>query len=335
MAIIRVTTDGQTVEVKSGDTVIVDIPGGGTVNIVAAPGANVKTFRIDFGDDDDVADTVNIDLSTFTNYGLHIDIYGYDPTDTVNLLSAFGTSVDSGNEDEYNFQYIGANGATFDGYVRAKDRGEQDFTSDPPPVIVPPVMMCFAQDTVIHTDLGPLAVESLTVGNLVKTQDRGLQPIRWIGKRVLDTLDLARYPQLRPVCFKAGSLGRDLPYKDLTVSPQHRMMLTGWQAELHFGESEVLAPAVGFVNDNNIFVKDYMPMVCYFHLLFDQHEIIMANGVWSESLHAGEMAMASMSDAARDELNLIFPDAPRQLPNRITARPVARKGEAMAALSAA
>ena len=112
MAKIIVTTDGQTVEVRNGDTVIVDIPGGGTVNIVAAPGANIKTFRIDFGDDDDVADTVNIDLSTFTTYGLHIDIYGYDPTDTVSLHSAFGTSVDSGNEDEFNFQYVGANGAT-------------------------------------------------------------------------------------------------------------------------------------------------------------------------------------------------------------------------------
>ena len=330
MAFIRVTTTGQTIEVSNGDTVIIDIPGGGTVNIVAKPGANIKTFRIDFGGDDNVADTVNIDLSTFTSYGLHIDIGGYDPTDTVTLLSAFGTSVDPGNENEYNFQYVGTNGATFDGYIRAKDKGEQDFTANPAPVII-----CFAQGTVIHTDLGPVAVESLAVGNLVETRDRGVQPIPWIGKRVLDTLDLARHPQLRPVCFKAGSLGRDLPYKDLTVSPQHRMMLTGWQAELHFGEPEVLAPAVGFVNDNNIFVEDYMPMVCYFHLLFDRHEIIMANGVWSESLHAGEMAMASMSDAARDELNLIFPDAPSELPNRITARPVARKGEAMAALSAA
>ena len=36
MAIIVVTTDGQTVAVSNGDTVIVDIPGGGTVNIVAA-----------------------------------------------------------------------------------------------------------------------------------------------------------------------------------------------------------------------------------------------------------------------------------------------------------
>ena len=197
------------------------------------------------------------------------------------------------------------------------------------------MIICFAQGTVIHTDLGPVAVESLAVGNLVETRDRALQPIRWIGKRVLDTLDLARHPQLRPVCFKAGSLGRDLPYKDLTVSPQHRMMLSGWQAELHFGEVEALVPAIGFVNDNNIFVEDFMPMVCYYHLLFDAHEIIMANGVWAESLHAGEMALAAMSTEATRELNLIFPDAPSELPKRITARPVMRKGEARAALTAA
>lgn len=330
MAIIVVTTDGQTVQVKNGDTVVIDIPGGGTVNIVAAPGANVKTFRIDFGGDDDVSDTVNIDLSTFSTYGLHIDINNYDPTDVVNLLSAFGTYVESGNEDEYNFSYIGINGATFDGYIRAKDKGERDFTDTPKPVVI-----CFCQGTVIDTDIGPVPVESLRAGDMIETKDNGLQPVRWIGRRVLDSLDLARDPQLRPVRFGAGSLGNGLPYSDLSVSPQHRIFLSGWRAELHFGEAEVLVPAISFANADGISVQEDVPMVTYFHLLFDAHEIITANGVACESLHAGEMAMASMSPAARDELNLIFPDAPASLPARQTARPVARKSEAMVALTAA
>ena len=202
MAIIRVTTDGQTIQVSNGDRVIVDIPGGGTVNIVAAPGVNVKTFRIDFGDDDNVADTVNIDLSTFTSYGLHIDINGYDPTDTVSLLNAFGTSVDPGNEDEFNFQYIGANGATFDGFIRAKDKGEQDFSTSPLPVVI-----CFAQGTIIDTNSGPSPVECLAAGDLVETRDHGPQSIRWIGRHELDSLDLARHPELRPFAFGPGRLG--------------------------------------------------------------------------------------------------------------------------------
>ncbi|MBV1868445.1 MAG: Hint domain-containing protein [Marinosulfonomonas sp.] len=325
MAIISATIDGQTIVVGNGDTVVIDIAGGGTVNIVAQPGATISIFRIRFVNDNE-ADTVNIDLSTFTSYGLHIDIKDYDASDTVNLLSAFNTHVESGNTDEFQFQYIGANGATFDGYVRAKDNGERDFTADPKPINI-----CFAQGTVIDTDLGPRPVESLLPGDQVCTQDRGLQPVRWIGRRVLDTLDLARHPHLRPVRFAAGSLGQGLPYRDLVVSPQHRMHVSGWRAELNFGEDEMLVPAIGFVNDHNVMVDKNTVCVTYFHLLFDQHEIITANGVLAESLHSGDMAIASMNTAAKEELSLIFPDAP-MLENRETARFVARRQEAIAAV---
>ena len=325
MAIIYATTDGQTIAVSNGDTVVINIAGGGTVNIVAEPGVPISTFRIKFVNDNE-ADTVNIDLSTFTSYGLHIDIKDYDTSDTVNLLSAFNTHVDAGNEDEFQFQYIGANGATFDGYVRAKDKGEKDFTSTPKLINI-----CSAKGTVIDTDLGPTPVQSLLPGDLVCTQDRGLQPIRWIGRRVLDTLDLARNPQLRPIRFAAGSLGRGLPYRDLVVSPQHRMYVAGWRAELNFGENEALVPAAGFLNDHNVLVDNDAACVTYYHLLFDQHEIITANGVLAESLHSGDMAIASMSAAAKEELNLIFPDAP-MMETRETARLVARRQEAIAAV---
>lgn len=329
MAVITVTTDGETVVVGNGDTVIIDIPGGGTVNIVAEPGATIKTFRIEFGGDDE-ADTVVIDLSTFSDYDLHIDIKDYDPNDAVVLEDAFGTYVESGNEDEYQYSYVGDDGVTYNGFLRAKDKGEKDFTSDPPPIII-----CFAAGTVIDTDLGPTPIESLAVGDLVRTRDHDLQPIRWIGRRRLDTLDLARLPQLRPVRFAQGALGRNLPFKDLEVSPQHRMVLSGWRAEISFGEPEVLVPALGFVNDRDVTIVADASSVTYFHLLFDEHEIITANGVAAESLHAGEMAMAALSDESLTELAAIFPDAPRQLGTRLTARPVCKKYEAIAALASA
>lgn len=327
MAIIVVTTDGQTVAVSNGDTVIVDIPGGGTVNIVAAD-TNVKTFRLDFGDDDNQADTVNIDLSTFTSPGLHIDINNYDALDAVNLMGAFNTHIDPGNEDEFQFDYVGEDGNTYTGYVRAKDKGEQDFTSTPPPIVI-----CFAKGTVIDTNLGPTPVQALSPGDLVKTRDHGAQPLRWIGKRTLDSIDFALHPRLRPVRFAAGSLGNGLPYSDLLVSPQHRIFVSGWCTELHFGEAEVLVPALSFVDGRDITVQCDIQTITYYHLLFDAHEIVTANGVASESLHAGEMALASMGQAARDELNLIFPDAPVSLPGRETARRVARKVEAIALLA--
>ncbi len=300
-----------------------DIAGGGTVNIVAATDSNIRVLRIDFGDDDDVADEVRIDLSTFRSYNLHIDVNDYDQTDSVVLNNAFNRHVDAGNEDEYQFDYIGANGATFNGYLRAKDRGEKDFTANPPPLIV-----CFAKGTVIDTALGPIPVECLVEGDLVRTWDHGDQPIRWIGQRRLDSLDLARTPGLAPVLIKAGALGRGLPLIDLTVSPQHRILVEGWQAELHFGEAEILVPAIALENGGSVRPLTDIAEVTYFHLLFDAHEIITANGVATESMLTGEMALSSLGEDDLDEIRLLFGVHPGAMLSQRAARPILRRRDA-------
>ena len=167
MAINYVTTDGQTVVVSSGDTVVMAIPGGGSATIEAAPGANVKTIRIDYGDSADVY-SVTIDLSTFSTADLHIDVKGYDQDDSMILEGAFGTHIEPGNSDEYQYSYVGADGETYLGYIRLKDKGEQDFTASPSPISI-----CFAQGTIIDTDLGPTPIQALCAGNLVRTLDNG------------------------------------------------------------------------------------------------------------------------------------------------------------------
>ncbi len=319
MAIINVTVDNSTVVVSNGDIVQINIAGGGTTTIVAQPGVNIQNLKIRFIGDNE-SDTVIVDLSTFSSYGLDIDVIDYDPSDQVILTSAFNQYVDPQHADQFQFDYIGFGGVTFNGAVHAKDPGEKDFTSTPAPIIV-----CFCEGTVIETDLGPTPVEALKPGDLVLTRDNGLQPLRWIGLKRFDSLDLARHPNLRPVHFAAGSLGRDLPYRDLMVSPQHRMLVTGWRAELNFGEPEVLVPAIGMVNGRDVTISEDAVSVAYYHLLFDRHEIVTANGVPSESLHSGDMAMTAVGA----ELALILPDAPR-LQARSTARPVARTAETAA-----
>lgn len=328
MATIVVTTAGQTVMVTNNDTVIIDIPGGGDVTIVADPSVKVKKLAVRFVDDNQ-ADTVKIDLHTFSEKNLHIDIWDYDPSDTVMLLGGFNKQVDPLHPDLFDFNYIGSTGATFNGEVRARDRGENDFNATPQPVII-----CFAEGSVIETSLGPRRVETIREGDLVVTQDNGLQPVRWIGRRALDSIDLARFPQLLPVCIAAGALSGGLPYSDLTLSPQHRVQISDWRAELLFGVPQVLVAVKHLVDGAGIRVVDEAPAVTYYHLLFDQHEIIRANGLWSESLHLGDMALEALPDAAREEIDLLFPDAPRHAQERRTAAMVLRGFEATA-LSAA
>ena len=161
---------------------------------------------------------------------------------------------------------------------------------------IPPV--CFTRGTLIKTDQGELAIEELAAGDMVLTMDHEYQPIRWIGssKRAA-TGDLA------PILIRKGALGND---RDLRVSPQHRMLLQGWQAEMLFGEVEVLATAKSLLNDHSI-LRDEGGEVEYFHMLFDRHEIIYAEGCLSESFHPGKQGWKALDQATRDEILTLFP----------------------------
>jgi len=160
--------------------------------------------------------------------------------------------------------------------------------------------VCFTSGTRIATVSGDRCIEDLVAGDLVLTMDRGYQPIRWIGssKRPA-TGDLA------PILIRKGALGND---RDLRVSPQHRMLLQGWQAEMLFGkEEEVLATAKSLVNDHSI-LREEGGEVDYFHMLFDTHEIIYAEGAPSESFHPGEQGWKALDQATRDEILTLFPE---------------------------
>ena len=158
--------------------------------------------------------------------------------------------------------------------------------------------VCFTRGTLIKTDQGERPIEQLAAGDMVLTMDHGYQPIRWIGssKRAA-TGDLA------PILIRKGALGND---RDLRVSPQHRMLLQGWQAEMLFVELEVLATAKSLLNDQTI-LRDEGGEVEYFHMLFDTHEIIYAEGCPSESFHPGQQGWKALDQATRDEILTLFP----------------------------
>jgi Ca2+-binding RTX toxin-like protein len=171
------------------------------------------------------------------------------------------------------------------------------------------VIPCFTLGTLIDTASGPRPVESLQPGDLVLTLDDGLQPLRWIGQRALTGRALAADPSLRPVILAPGALGANLPDATLAVSPQHRLLFQGAACELHFGEDEVLVPAVHLDSQPGI-ARGAGP-VTYVHLLFDRHQVVRTHGVWSESYQPGARTLASAGSAQRDELFRLFPDLAR------------------------
>ena len=187
---------------------------------------------------------------------------------------------------------------------------------------------CLAAGSRVATDKGEIPVEDLRPGMLVQTFDNGMQPIRWIGSTRLTRRELLSEPKLAPIRIEAGALGENLPLRTLTVSPQHRVLLDGWEVELNFGVDEALAPAIGLAGLPGIERVIPHDGVEYFHLLFDQHEIIFANGLPTESFFVGDTIRAGMDSEQLAEIMRLFPQLARQYgPMAGTARMVLKPQE--------
>lgn len=171
-----------------------------------------------------------------------------------------------------------------------------------------PSIICFTPGTYIATPRGSVLVEDLTVDDLVITADNGLQAIRWIGRKRITGARLLAYPKLRPIKIRKDAFGPGLPNRDMSVSPQHRMLVDADRALINFGEREVLAPAKGLINDYSVTVDYKATSTEYIHILFDRHEIIFANGTRTESFHPGHMSLNILDENPREELFEIFPE---------------------------
>jgi len=167
---------------------------------------------------------------------------------------------------------------------------------------------CFTAGTLIRTENGARPVETLSPGDLVETRDNGLQPLRWIGHKRLGPRELLKRPELHPILLPAGCLGDGLPSRDLMLSPQHRVLLGGWQLQMHFGLDEALAPAHALVGKNGIARLDGNRELVYFHIMFDRHEIVFSNDLASESFLVGDTIRDGMDRAQLDEILTIFPE---------------------------
>jgi hypothetical protein len=188
---------------------------------------------------------------------------------------------------------------------------------------------CFTPGTLIETPDGPRPVEQLVAGDLVQTVDHGPQMLTWAGQTVVSSLRAALHPELRPILVKAHAFGHNRPVRDMKVSPQHRILVDGWPAEMLFGECEVLVAAAHLVNDHTVLRCPEVSDVIYVHLQCAAHELLISDGLPSESFNPGPVVVRQMDCAARDELQALFPD--HDLMERApykAARPMLRRAEA-------
>lgn len=179
--------------------------------------------------------------------------------------------------------------------------------------------VCFAKGTRILTPEGYRRIEDLKIGDRVMTLDSGHQPIRWIGRRTT-----AARGNAAPIRFAPGAIGNE---QALALSPNHRLLVRGSAVELLFCEPEMLVPAKYLVDGVDI-TPVFGGVVTYLHLLFDQHEIIWAEGVLTESLF-GEAAPGDVqAQATLAENACLLPEFETVVRNRHSARACLHKHEA-------
>lgn len=168
------------------------------------------------------------------------------------------------------------------------------------------ILVCFCKGTQIRTANGNRPVETLRAGDLIVTQS-GLKPLRWIGRRSVSACELLANPKLRPVRIAQGALGQGLPSHPLRVSRQHRMVARSRVVQRMFGTDQALIAANKLVGLHGVTNDDSLQPVTYFHMLFDDHEIVLANDTPSESLLATPRTVASLTEDAQTELLTLFP----------------------------
>lgn len=171
-----------------------------------------------------------------------------------------------------------------------------------------PSFVCFTAGSLIRTPAGLRRVETLNPGDPVVTAKGHIRPVRWIGRRRLSAQELQQDPHLCPVRIMAGCFGPNSPNRDLVVSPQHRIAVTSAMMELMHCETAMLAPAKGLINGRTIVQELPAQGVEYVHILFDRHELVNVEGVWSESFYPGDTTLGAMAPATRRELFTLFPD---------------------------
>lgn len=196
----------------------------------------------------------------------------------------------------------------------------------------PDAAICFARGTLICTPGGEVPVETLTIGAKVTIPGAAPKPVRWIASQRIRLQ--ASNLHLAPIRIRRDALGPGLPRRDLVVSPNHRIVHSSPQAQLWFDTPSVLVPAKFLVDGETVLHETGWPEVEYWHFLFDDHEVVLANGLPTESLHLGNVALTGLTRAMRAELFEIFPQLTCFVPRRSRTRyPTLRRYEACALVS--
>ena len=133
---------------------------------------------------------------------------------------------------------------------------------------------CFLKGTKISTPSGDRLVQELQIGDEVEMLT-GRKTIKWIGyNKFTKEEGRAWQDRVMPIRVARFAIGDHTPHRDLYLSPLHCIF---------FNES--LIPVMYLVNEASIAqgMPSDMSAIEYYHIEFDTHEVVYAEGALVES----------------------------------------------------
>ncbi|MDJ0627049.1 MAG: Hint domain-containing protein [Rhodobacter sp.] len=187
----------------------------------------------------------------------------------------------------------------------------------------------YAAGTLIDTPGGARPVEAIVAGDRVETLDHGPMVVRWVHT---ETQAFAGLPEAaRPVLIAAGAFGPDCPKRDLVVAPGHRILVGALgQIDGTFG-GQCFAPARALTRLRCIRPMMGRAEIRWSHFVLDRHEVVRANGCYSESLRLSRSILDGLKPFKRRRLEQAF--RLRQAPMTLPARDCLSELETQAGLA--
>ena len=170
------------------------------------------------------------------------------------------------------------------------------------------VEVCYAKGTLIATPEGPSPVETLKPGDLLIAADGAPTRVRLVVSRPVHGIEMRIFETLRPVTLPAGLFGPGRPMRDLTVTPLHRILVDDPELEPLFGAARMYVHARDLPGTLPAPLTDRT----FVHVLCDRHAALIAEGIPSESLFPGDVALMRLTPADRDRIEAALPERPRQ-----------------------
>ena len=174
--------------------------------------------------------------------------------------------------------------------------------------------MCFTAGTLIATPGGEVAVEDLSIGDLVLTASGRPVAVKWLGHQTVIQM-FRPAERLGLVRIAQGALGNGLPHTDLTVTADHAILV-----------DDVLCHAGALINGTNITCvprSEMQQTYTVYHVETEAHEIILANGASAETF-IDNVSRRSFDNFA--EFDALYGDVPEMeelpLPRAMSARQV-------------